>query len=113
MNVWKRLGNDETGFVVSTELVLIATVLVIGMLVGLVSVRDQVVQELADIAAAVSDIDQSYDYTGHTGHTSHVAGSDFKDRTDFCDSAGEQIVDPACVVASACVNVSLEPTDEK
>ena len=113
MNVWNRLRHDETGFVVSTELILIATVLVIGMLAGLVSIRDQVIQELADVAAAVSDLDQSYDYTGHTGHTSHVAGSDFEDRTDFCDVAGEQAVDPACVAYSACVNIFLEPTDEK
>ena len=113
MNVWKRLCNDETGFVVSTELILSATVLVIGMLAGLVSIRDQVVQELADVAAAVSDIDQSYNYTGATGHTSHVAGSDFEDRTDFCDVADEQATDPACVVYSSCINIFLEPTEEK
>ncbi len=59
MNLWTRLRTDETGFVVSTELILIATVLVIGMLVGLVSVRDQVVQELGDVAAAISDVDES------------------------------------------------------
>ncbi len=97
MNLWRRLWNDNAGFVVSTELIMIATVLVIGMLVGLVSVRDKVVQELADVAAAVSDISQSYSYNGVTGHTSHTAGSDFVDRTDFCDIAGEQQGDSACV----------------
>ena len=48
-----RFWSDEAGFIVSTELILIATILVIGMLVGLVSVRDQVVQELADVAEAI------------------------------------------------------------
>ena len=114
MNLWKRLGHDQTGFVVSTELILIATGVVIGMLVGLVSVRDQVVQELGDVAAAISDIDESYQYTGVAGHNAiFTAGSDFADRTDNCDAAQEQIVDPACVVYSACINVALEPRGER
>ena len=113
MKLLKRFRNDEVGFVVSTELILIATVLVIGMLVGLVSVRDQVVQELADLAAAVSDFDQSFSFTGTTGHTSHAAGSNFIDRTDFCDPSDEQVVDRRCVVYSACVFVQAEPVGEK
>ena len=108
MKLWNRFWNDEAGFVVSTELILIATILVIGMLVGLVSVRDQVVQELADVAAAISDLDQSYSYTGTTGHTSHTAGSDFQDRIDFCDIAGEQ----AANTPSACVIVTV-PNEEE
>jgi hypothetical protein len=36
--------------VVSAELALVATILVIGMVVGLTSIREQVVQELADVA---------------------------------------------------------------
>ena len=92
-----RFWNDEAGFIVSTELILIATILVIGMLVGLVSVRDQVVQELADVAEAISDIDQSYSYTGTTGHTAHTAGSDFEDRIDNCDDANGQTGLSACV----------------
>ena len=34
MKLLRRLWTDEAGFVVSTELVLVATVLVIGLLVG-------------------------------------------------------------------------------
>ena len=40
MLVLKRLWKDEAGFVVSTELVLLATVAVIGLLTGIVAVRD-------------------------------------------------------------------------
>ncbi len=106
MKLWKQLWNDNAGFVVSTELILIATVLVIGMLVGLVSVRDQVVQELADVAAAVGDLNQSYEYNGVLGHTSRTAGSDFIDLTDACDTPGEQNG------PSACVTVDQPPTEE-
>ena len=41
-----RLWRDEAGFVVSTELVLIATILVIGLITGLVTVRDAVAEEI-------------------------------------------------------------------
>ena len=110
MKMLNRVWNDEAGFVVSTELILIATILVIGMLVGLVSVRDQVVQELADVAEAVSDLDQSYSFTGTTGHTAHTAGSDFEDLTDNCDLAGGQVGQGDN--ASACVTVVDDPEEE-
>jgi Flp pilus assembly pilin Flp len=55
-----RLVRDEAGFVVSAELVLVATIVVIGMITGLSTVRDQVVTELADVADAVSAVNQSY-----------------------------------------------------
>ena len=99
-----RFWSDEAGFIVSTELILIATILVIGMLVGLVSVRDQVVQELADVAEAISDIDQSYTYTGILGHTSETNGSDFLDLADDCDvQFGQQ------TITSACVSIRVDP----
>jgi hypothetical protein len=64
----KALLNDEAGFVVSTELVLIATILVIGLIVGQTTLRDQVVTELADVADAVSAIDQGFAYSEIQGH---------------------------------------------
>ncbi len=85
MNMFQQFWNDENGFVVSTELVLIATVLVLGMIVGLTTLRDQVIAELADVAAAFSNSNQSYSFSGITGHSSSTAGSIFDDNTDFCD----------------------------
>lgn len=108
MSVMQSLWNDEVGFIISSELILIATILVIGMIVGLTTVRDQVVQELADIASAFSDVTQSYSYTGVTGHTSSTAGSNFNDQTDFCDVANAQ---PAGGLPS-CVSVQIAPTEE-
>jgi Flp pilus assembly pilin Flp len=80
------LWNDEAGFIVSAELILVATLLVIGMIVGLQTVRDTVITELADTATAIGQINQSYSYGGVTGHNSSIAGSFFADASDFCDS---------------------------
>ncbi len=109
MSFVRKLWNDEAGFVVSSELVLVATILVVGMIAGLVTVRDQVVQELADVAGAISDVDQSYQYTGVTAHNSSTSGSDFTDLLDNCDADGQADAD----TGSNCVDVTApNDTDE-
>ena len=55
----KRLWSEETGAIVSAEIMLVMTILVIGVIVGLKSVRDSVVTELADVAQALGNIDQT------------------------------------------------------
>jgi len=97
-----KLWNDEAGFIVSAELVLIATILVLGMIVGLVSVRDQVVQELGDVAIAFGLLNQSYSFSGITGHTSSTAGTFFDDTTDYCD-----ISQGATALPEACIDVQI------
>lgn len=93
-----RLWNDQAGFVVSAELVLIATILVIGLIVGWATVRDQVMQELGDVAAAISQINQSYTWSAVTGHTSSVAGTIFDDTADFCDEEAQlEGSEPMCI----------------
>lgn len=90
LKVVRCLLRDEAGFIVSTELVFIATITVIGMVVGLTTVRDCVVTELADVADAISEIDQSYSYGQITGHCGSTAGTQFHDRQDFCEQARTQ-----------------------
>ena len=106
MNLFKQLWNDEIGVVISAELILVATILVIGMIVGLTSVRDQVVQELGDVAAAIASVNQSYSFSGVTGHHSSTAGSSFTDLADDCDGT-----DTAGGPAS-CIDVSVAPAAE-
>ena len=84
-NLVMRLWRDEAGFVVSTELILIATIVVIGLITGLTTVRDAVVTELADVADAVSEVNQSYSWGSITAHCASTAGSQFADLRDFCD----------------------------
>ncbi len=90
----RQLWGDESGFIVSSDLVLISSILVIGMLVGLVSLRDQVVQELGDVAVAVGNLNQSYSFGAVTvafgGYTFTVAGSSFEDASDFCETGSAE-----------------------
>jgi len=81
-----RLWNDESGAIVSAEIVLIASILVIGVIVGLKSLRDSVVTELADVAQAISNFNQSFSFSGVTGHHAFTAGGAFGDQADFCDT---------------------------
>lgn len=60
LNLVKTFWNDERGFVNSAELILIATLAVIGLIVGLATMRDAVTQEMADTGAAVGEVNQSY-----------------------------------------------------
>lgn len=83
----RMLIDDDSGFIVSIELILIATIMVIGLIVGMSAVRDAVISELSDVAGAVQDLHQGYTIFGVRGHSASTAGMDFLDRTDFCDSA--------------------------
>ena len=98
--MFMRLWKDETGAVVSAEIMLVATILVIGVIVGLKSVRDSVVTELADVAQAISNVNQSYSYSATSGHHTFTAGAAFTDHADFCDQPGLHL---NCDQESKCV----------
>jgi Flp pilus assembly pilin Flp len=82
----KNFWNDDAGAIVASEIILIATILVIGIVTGLSSVRDAVIEELADVGAAIGSVNQSYTVQGSTSHSATAAGSAFADQTDFCDN---------------------------
>ena len=81
-NLFKQLFSDESGFVVSSELVLVGTIAVTGTLVGLVEVRNATVHELNDLGTSIESLNQSYCYGGLAGCRSATAGSQFIDRVD-------------------------------
>lgn len=81
-----KLFDDEAGFVVSSELILIATIVVISLIVGLAEVSNGVNQELEDVGSAIGAMNQSFGYSGLTGHKGWKAGSGFGDHADKCDS---------------------------
>ena len=53
-----QLWNDERGYVVSSELVLVSTVGVLSMATGLARISDDVNAELKQVGAAVRSIEQ-------------------------------------------------------
>jgi hypothetical protein len=96
----RALWNDEAGFVITSELLLIVTIMVIGLIVGFVAVRDAVVTELADVAAAIGALNQSYRFHGVTNTCSGTwtAGSTFVDAVDACDlTTGAQGISPSSI----------------
>ncbi len=102
---WALL-RDDAGFVVSTELVLVGTLAVLGLVVGMTAVRDAVTGELTDVASAISSADQSFGYRGFRsyrhdgGLKAYTAGSRFR---DDCDDEDEEIAFEVISSRPACV----------
>jgi Flp pilus assembly pilin Flp len=88
-NVFAQLINDEAGFIVSAELVLVATIGVLALIVGLTEVAFNVNNELEDVGSAIGSINQTYQYNGTSGTKGQVAGSVFWDNSDAGDSAND------------------------
>lgn len=86
----RALWDDEFGFIVSAELVLVVTIGVLAIVVGLHAVAKAVNFELVDVAQAVSVFNQSFSYDGfqyccYDDVNAEVAGSGFSDGSDECD----------------------------
>ena len=92
MNTLFLLWQDEAGFIVSAELVIVATLLVIGLIVGMSEIQHAVVSELNDVGDAIGSLNQSYLYTGFSkrkgkgGISARTVGSSFHDSRDECDN---------------------------
>lgn len=84
--LYTRLMNDEAGFVISAELVLVASIAVLSMIVGLSEVALNVANELEDVGSSFGSITQSYYVNGLCGHMGHTGGSSYTDKQDFCDN---------------------------
>lgn len=85
MSLCRSFIQDETGFIISSELILIVTLIVIGLIGGLSTIRDQLTSELNDLADAASEMNASYSFAGITSHGGSTAGTVFSDLPDFCE----------------------------
>ena len=88
----RKLMNDEAGFVISAELILVLTIGVLAMVVGIAAVRDSISGELNDLSHTFGAFDQSYSYrsvfqNNASGQGLHGSanGSGFNDKGDDCD----------------------------
>jgi len=59
------LWTDDCGALLATEWVVLATLIVIGIIPGLVAIRNGVLRELKDVSNATTALDQSYEFTGN------------------------------------------------
>lgn len=87
----RKFLNDESGFIVSAELMLIITMMFCCAAVGWSAVRDALVNELNDLSHAIGAVSQSYNVTGfhkaRCGCEDHArcSGFGFNDDRDECD----------------------------
>lgn len=89
----RNFRKDESGFLVSTELVFIATICVIGLVTGLVEIQAAVIGELNDVGDAIGALNQSFFFSGFRGTSTFgtcvkgiTFGSKFEDHREECDN---------------------------
>ena len=91
----RKLWKDEAAFIVSAELILITTILILSLVVGLSEIAEGINHELNDVSNVFGSIRQEYSYDGFErsskcGHgEAFVSGSRWADHADPCDQ-------PAC-----------------
>ena len=109
----KNLWNDESGVIISAELVLVLTIAVLAMVVGLSEVAVAVNTELNDLSNAIGALNQTFSVTGFIGDDgggagklkSYTFGSSFRDSVDDCDvNTTCDIVSPTRTLTSSGVD---------
>ena len=97
MTLFSALYREESGAIVSIEMILIITIAVLALIVGWSEIAKAINTELNDISNAVGALNQSYSFSGfHSGSSGHhhhggkqtaeFFGSVFIDRVDDCDT---------------------------
>ena len=79
MHDLREFWSDESGSLISAELVTIGTVVTVGAVVGLQEASNTVHDEMRDVSQALRNLNQSYSYRGFSGCYSMTAGSAFID----------------------------------
>ncbi len=86
MHILNQLLNDEAGFIVSAELILVSTITVLALVVGLSEISYGVNQELEDVGAAVGSVNQTFRVNTLSTPKALAVGTAFYDHQDFCDA---------------------------
>lgn len=88
--MFRKLMNDEAGFIISAELMLIISLGFTAAAVGAAAIRDALVNEMNDVSHAIGAVDQTYNVTGFSkakavqNHGS-TTGFGYNDDGDDCD----------------------------
>lgn len=78
-----KLWNDDRGGIITTELVLVLSVMAAGVISGITAVRNSVVSEARDVARTVDSLNQSYGVSGVRSRSAHTAGASYIDQADI------------------------------
>jgi hypothetical protein len=69
-----RLWNDDCGALLSSELLFVATILVIGVIIGLTNLREAINVELTELGNAFLALSQGFTISGSSGSNASVDG---------------------------------------
>jgi len=84
----RKLWNDDGGSgLVTSEILFIFTILVLGLITGLVAVRQALISELVETAQALMALNQSFSFSGQSNCESSTAGSSASDTTNTISEA--------------------------
>ena len=106
------LWRDERASVAPISVILTTTILALGAIVGLTTLRDHITQQYGDAAVALRSLRQSYSYVvgvdvncdGDINDPEDcVMRGEFSDVVDLQDDPG---------TAPACLNLTIGPTNE-
>src|SRR5215831_6600900 len=86
-----KLWKDDCGALIATEWLFVATILVLGVITGLVGVRNFVNSGLQEFANAVGSLNQSYSFSGQVGGSFGGSSSGFGG--PFAATAGSAALD--------------------
>ncbi len=97
-----KLWNDDCGALISTEFLFVATILVIGVIAGLVLVRDAVVVQLEELACAIGALQQCYSFSGLSACHVSVCGSSTGPDTCNCNTLTATSSTPCTIALPGC-----------
>jgi Flp pilus assembly pilin Flp len=102
--LFQRLWKDDCGALIATEWVFVATILVLGIITGLIAVRQAVISELTEFANAVMALDQSFSFAGQSNCLSSTAGSAATD-------PGPSLINESSVASTTLSVITQVPCD--
>ncbi len=84
-NLWK---DDDASTLVTSEILFIFAILVLGLVTGFIALRQALISELTESAQALLAINQSYSFSGQSNCESFTFGSSASDTTNTIGEFG-------------------------
>ncbi len=78
-----KLWDDDAGAIIAAEYLFVVTILVIGTIIGLASVREAINTELGEVANALLALSQGYVLSGVSGPGGSTDGSQVIDTPSY------------------------------
>lgn len=113
VKLFRKFWADEAGFIISAELVLVITIMVIGLVAGLSTMRDALLSEMMGISGALTSLNQSYRIPAVIGpNGTAIAGSQFVDYNTLINSAQPNKSQDKSTFDGVITPLSFSPSDE-